>query len=352
MARYLPRTAVIEAIERELSNASFLVLAGARGSGKTTLLKSLLTRWKPGDPVALLKLEPLASTPELLESESRRLAPLLFRGRRHRETNAFDALLDGLRRRPKDSLLLLDDITEIRTFSYFRDVDNPLQELIAALQSRGQTVATSRHPFWIKRELPGLPLVEIPPVGAAELFEAGYPEAEALQAATGGMALHVHRLGETLEAHGLGIEEALSRELEEGGRIEAECRATLAELLHRARGYNACKAILRILADEEELKLTEIARRMARTPGSTRDYLRWLEEVDLIEAREKRFSYVDKLLRLWIRIYGRGVIATRNDVRTEVARHLGALAPVSVERPVSTGYRLPPSPSEDLVEID
>ncbi|HSF17388.1 MAG TPA: ATP-binding protein [Vicinamibacteria bacterium] len=352
MPRYLPRAAVIEAIERELSIAPLIVVAGARGSGKTTLLKSLLTRSKAGDPVALMKLEPLASTPELLESEFRRLAPPLFRGPRNAGTNAFDALLDGLRRRPKSSLLLLDDITEIRTFSYFRDVEDPLQHLITALQSRGRTVATSRHPFWVKRELPDLPLVEIPPMGAAELSEAGYPEAEALHAATGGMALHVRRLGETLEAHGLGIEEALSAELEEGGRIEAECRATLADLLHRARGYNACKAILRVLADEEELKLTEIARRMARTPGSTRDYLRWLEEVDLIEAREKRFSYVDKLLRLWMRIYGRGVIATPNDVRTEVARHLGSLAPVSVERSASSGYRLPPSPSEDLVEID
>ena len=52
--------------------------------------------------------------------------------------------------------------------------------------------------------------------------------------------------------------------------------------LHKARGYGALKAILEILAEEEPLTLTEIAHRLHRTPGSTKDYLSWLEDVDLI----------------------------------------------------------------------
>ena len=52
--------------------------------------------------------------------------------------------------------------------------------------------------------------------------------------------------------------------------------------LHRARGYGALKAILEILSEQEPLTLTEISKRLGRTPGSTKDYLSWLEDVDLV----------------------------------------------------------------------
>ena len=82
--------------------------------------------------------------------------------------------------------------------------------------------------------------------------------------------------------------------------------ATAYELrLHRARGYGALKAILEVLAEEEPLTLTEIAHRLRRTPGSTKDYLSWLEDVDLVTARHKRYSFTDPLLRLWVRLHCR-----------------------------------------------
>jgi DNA-binding IclR family transcriptional regulator len=72
--------------------------------------------------------------------------------------------------------------------------------------------------------------------------------------------------------------------------------------LHRARGYVALKAVLGILADEEPLTLTEVAGRVQRTPGSTRDYLGWLEDVDLVSAQRKRYAFADPLLRVWVRL--------------------------------------------------
>ena len=62
----------------------------------------------------------------------------------------------------------------------------------------------------------------------------------------------------------------------------ARCSFCYELRLHRARGYGALKAILEILADEEGLTLTEISQRLQRTPGSTKDYLSWLEDVDLV----------------------------------------------------------------------
>ena len=53
-------------------------------------------------------------------------------------------------------------------------------------------------------------------------------------------------------------------------------------------GYGALKAILDILAAEEPLTLTEISLRLRRTPGSTKDYLSWLEDVDLVASSHKK----------------------------------------------------------------
>ena len=87
--------------------------------------------------------------------------------------------------------------------------------------------------------------------------------------------------------------------------LAAACRFCYELRLHRARGYGALKAILDVLAEEEPLTLTEIALRLHRTPGSTKDYLSWLEDVDLIMSRQKRYSFTDPLLRLWVRLHCR-----------------------------------------------
>ncbi len=60
---------------------------------------------------------------------------------------------------------------------------------------------------------------------------------------------------------------------------------------------------MHVLAEEEVLTLTEIAHRLGRTPGSTKDYLSWLEDVDLIQVQRKRYRYRDPLLRLWMRLH-------------------------------------------------
>jgi len=81
----------------------------------------------------------------------------------------------------------------------------------------------------------------------------------------------------------------------QGGRLSKECAFCYELRLHRARGYGALKAILEILADVEGLTLTEISQRLQRTPGSTKDYLSWLEDVDLVASKQKRYSFTDPL---------------------------------------------------------
>lgn len=350
----IPRRALVASLVDELQETRLLLLVGPRGAGKSDLLRRLHGRLS--GPRALVQLEPLAATPGMLAEELRRLtAPILSEGTPTGRP-PFRSLLEDLAGRPADSLLLLDDVTELRTLSHYPDVERPLESFLEALAASGRAVATSRFSFWMRREHPALETRALPPVGVEELEAIGVPEAGALVVATAGLAHHVARLAETMSERDVDLEAGLALELAPGGRVEAECRATLAELLLRARGYAACKAVLRILADEEGLKLTEVARRMDRTPGSARDYLRWLEEVDLVRAIDKRFYFVDPLVRLWCRVYGRGVPAEASDRRDEIARYLDGLSPATPSGAVAPSdhgsYTLPPPPSEDLVEID
>ena len=103
-----------------------------------------------------------------------------------------------------------------------------------------------------------------------------------------------------------------------------------------------------MLAEEEPLTLTEIALRLRRTPGSTKDYLSWLEDVDLIVSRQKRYSFADPMLRLWVRLHCRptppGDEEIAREVHAYVLSHLPPAEPApapalarSTRRPTSPG---------------
>jgi len=108
----------------------------------------------------------------------------------------------------------------------------------------------------------------------------------------------------TLRSSGGDPISALAAAMARGGELDSRCRFSYELRLHRARGYGALKAILDVLAEEEPLTLTQIAQRLGRTPGSTKDYLSWLQDVDMLACTRKRYSYADPLLRLWVRIHG------------------------------------------------
>src|SRR5438128_2299622 len=114
---------------------------------------------------------------------------------------------------------------------------------------------------------------------------------------------------------------ALASVIAVDGRLAKPCGFCYELRLHRARGYGALKAILEILADEEGLTLTEISVRLQRTPGSTKDYLSWLEDVDLVTSRQKRYSFSDPLLRVWVRLHCRASAPTDDDLSREVHRY-------------------------------
>src|SRR5206468_9488319 len=192
--------------------------------------------------------------------------------------------------------------------------------------------------------------------------------ARTVQALADGQPLYVRALADELAAareHG-GPEatdpiSALASVLATDGRLARQCTFCYELRLHRARGYGALKAILEILAEEEGLTLTEISMRLQRTPGSTKDYLSWLEDVDLVTARQKRYSFTDPLLRVWVRLHCRASAPSEDDLAREVHRYAVPRLPQTTEpgTPPPTpapqsepAFAMAGSPSSGIIEID
>ena len=187
--------------------------------------------------------------------------------------------------------------------------------------------------------------------------------ARAMLALTEGRPSYVTAIAEELVASrdhtghgGTDPVSALVATLAPHGRLARQCNFSYELRLHRARGYGALKAILDIVAEEEGLTLTEISQRLGRTPGSTKDYLSWLEDVDLVTSRQKRYSFADPLLRVWVRLHCRAVPPTDDDLSREVHRYALPRLPQLAE-PALAMASAGPSAEDDrkgwgIIEID
>ncbi len=310
------------------------VVVGGCGSGRTSLLRRIALHLAPRGGSQYIDVERAASTPEgflaAVTADSPYATgddPSLFRDGRRGAREAFDALLRFLgrpaRREAATPAFLIDGLLELRTFESFPGLRSVLAEFLDALQeSPNRFALASRYVGRTLRLLRGRPdrfeVIHLPRLSPAEAMAAlaargaGRTDAErndigrVVHALADGRPVYVDRLAAALSAGGAADPVgALAAQLAPGAPLYWICRFSYELRLHRARGYGALKAILAVLADEEPLTLTAIASRLGRTPGSTRDYLAWLEDVDLIGVRQKRFSFVDPLLRLWVRLHCR-----------------------------------------------
>jgi hypothetical protein len=334
------------------------VVPGACGTGRTSLLLRLARLIGDGR-AQYLDFASAATTPEsclgaILKANRLRIsepvpAVTSARGAFDALTGFFDqASADG----PGPVTFLIDEVLDIRTFESFPGLRHVQRELIGRLAaSPSRFVLTSRFTTrthrWLRDAPARFEVVHVPPldiqevVSLALLFDGGRRDwaeriAPAVTALTGGRAGYVHLVVESLSTMGAAIDPvaAVAALFAPAGRLTARCRESYEFRLHRARGYGALKAILGILAAHEPLNLTEIAHHLHRTPGSTKDYLSWLEDVDLVTCRSKRYSYEDPLLRLYVRLYGRPTPPTDNEIVREVQGYAqGKLSPV-IARPV------------------
>ena len=282
-------------------------------------------------------------------------------------------------RAPRDGTtptFLIDGLLEFRTFENFPGLRDALHETVAALtRSANRFVLATRYANRARRLLSGagdrIEVIDLPPLSLAEtaatLLQIGAVRdrrdhtelARLLHALADGRPAYVRALAAALDATDGGSDPvaALAAQMAVGAPLSLLCRLSYEARLGRARGYGALKAVLHVLADEEPLTLTEIARGLSRTPGSTRDYLLWLEDVDLVQVDKKRYSFRDPLLRLWVRLHSRPVPPDRADLLREAQEYAVSRLPFMEDAALADPLfpARPPARSQrdwSIIEID
>ena len=369
----------------EASPSRIPVLPGGCGTGRSWLLQRLRDLLGRGT-AQYIDVERCATTPERFLQAVTSSSPFAWHaGERAPATarEAFDAVLTffNTARAPgaAPATFLLDEVLELRTFESFPGLRHVLRDLLESLTaSPNRFVLTTRYVARAHRLLRDatsrFEVMHLPPLAVAEVTDLLAPAfngfeqtpsddrdylGRTVQALTDGRAAYVRAIADTLGQMGRGADPvaALAALLQTGAPLERCCRFCYELRLHRARGYGALKAILDILAWEEPLTLTEISLRLHRTPGSTKDYLSWLEDVDLVSARLKRYTFVDPMLRLWVRLHCRPVPPTEDEVAREVQRYALARIPARNEPVPALAYvGVEPSAEErkswGIIEID
>jgi hypothetical protein len=333
------------------------VVIGGCGTGRTTLLHALADRLGR-DQCQYVDVERAASTPERFQQAFAAASPFTFNGQSVAAPQdpaasaraAFDRTLSLVSRArasgDRPATFLFDEILELRTFESFPGLRHVLREVLHTIAETGNRfVLTSRYvarahrllrdgdPRFEVIHLPALTAAEVtamlPPMGDTPVEDREYL-GRTIQALADGRAAYVRALGDATSAiSGRGGDpiSALTALLTGEGGLANWCGYRYELRLHKARGYGALKAILEILADEEPLTLTEVAQRLHRTPGSTKDYLSWLEDVDLIVSRQKRYSFADPVTRLWVRLHCRPIPPSVDEVAREVQAYAMARLP-------------------------
>ncbi len=93
--------------------------------------------------------------------------------------------------------------------------------------------------------------------------------------------------------------------LQKNNSIYNYCNDSLNYYYNRARGQTLLKTILKVVANEE-LRLSEIAKRIYRSAPVTKSILERLMEVDIIYKKDNKFYFADNVLRLWVKLTSHG----------------------------------------------
>jgi hypothetical protein len=359
------------------------VLVGGCGSGRTSALLALREALGP-TRCQYVDVERIATTPErflraVIAHSPFKAGPHIDPAAVRAPREAFDAglafLASACTAEGGPATFLLDEVLDLRTFESFPGLRTTLADLAAALNaSPNRFVLASRFGARATRLVRAaggrLELHPAPHFTPAETEQvlAETPHrlapgatdrelASAIHAVTGGRPAYVRAILEAMssmgEAGGADPVGALAASLAPGGPLARLCRFSYELRLHRARGYGALKAILDVLAEEEPLTLTAIARRLGRTPGSTKDYLGWLEDVDLVQVDRKQYRFADPVLRVWVRLNGRPTPPSDEDVAREVRRFAVArLGVASPREPAGMAAAGPRRRDSGIIELD
>lgn len=352
------------------------LLIGGCGAGRTHALQATMSQLPADTTPVYLDLERLATTPEqcyrallrhvrVAEDSLDLPAPAALASPR----DAYTAILAVLTRARAASgrpfTFLLDEVLDLRTFENFPGLKTLMGETGAAVASSSNrfVLATRFRTRGVRlaESWPGVSPVSLDAASApddgraTEALAALDPlERQQVLALTGDRIGYAVLVSDALRAaRRQGLADpvgALTEQMLAGSTLERRLRLSYEVRLQRARGYGALRAILDVLAEQQPLTLTQIAQRLSRTPGSTKDYLSWMLDVDLLLVERKRYTVTDPLLRLWVRLNNGPQAPSDAQVARETQRY--ALERLSTLPDLPVPVARPASSPGGIIEID
>jgi hypothetical protein len=334
------RAAFAETLAEPVGAGRKVMLIAPLGAGKTHTLFEVRDRLQGNStPCAYIDLFTAASTPECLLTilgEAARpfmgaaggtVANLVAEGKadRHQSSSALLRLLKLMETHPPAPpfVWLIDEATEIRSLAYFPElsrVEEPFARALGAapgavLSSSYMGLATALFPDFETETLPGLTPEDLNSV--ASLRSDGGAVALAIALTNGAAATLLPLLADMRDTRN--AQSSLVRLLRPGGALESACRRQYEVLLLRSRGYAVSKRAAEVVGRAGGQRLTDLYPRIGRTPGASRQYLRWLVEVGLLTQVKKRYDFADPMVGLWASLYlGRGDLPSLDEIETAV----------------------------------
>ena len=370
-------------LESAASRASFLTtLASEASEGKKTLLLAPLGAGKTQGlmvvrdvlaardvPFVFIDLFTAASTPErLLSTIAESVAPLMTARSptigalaaegvqdRHRSSGALLRLFDLLAtQRPATPFVwLIDEVTEIRSLAYFPGLGH-IESPFASVLSRARgAILTSSYLGLAPDLFPDLEPVTLPGLTAPDLEGVSSPRldrdlvASAINVTGGSAAILLPLLTDLPDSRD--VTRSLVGLLRPGGRLELTCRRHYEVLLMRSRGYAVSKRAAEVVARTAGQRLTDLFPQIGRTPGASRQYLRWLVEVGLLTQTRKRYNFADPILGLWAGLYlGRGSHPSDREIEAAIGGLIDGARAEERSEPLPS----PPRRPDRFEEID
>lgn len=370
------RAAFEAALATEAADGLKALLVAPLGAGKSRSLGAIRARLGvAGVPLLAIDLFTAASTPERLlviladslrpfleADEALAIQALATEGAidRQRSAGALLRLFDLLsfRGRPLPFVWLVDEVTEIRSLAYFPgllEIERPFARALAnargaILTSSYPGLAASLFPDFESRPLTGLTYGDVTGGGLTGRSISADDVPSALGWTDGHAASLVLLLDRTASTHDAA--RSLAGLLKPGGALEELARRQYDVLLMRSRGYAVCKRAAEAVATAPGRRLTDLYPEIGRTPGASRQYLRWLVEVGLLRQTGKRYDFADPIVGLWASLYlGRADRPTDSEVEGRVSAWIADRVDREGGTP-KTGQRTPTTVPQPLPHVE
>ena len=207
---------------------------------------------------------------------------------------------------PEAKLIVMDGFQEILAFNNYAQITDILEMFFKQIgaQKISYKLASSSVNSLMKRLDDKIPITRLLPFTESETRELCSKISKGIDA----KQVHALSQGYSIVAEAICRRYAETKDEKKAFMIELSYNRSatyqyLSSIYHTslndARGATLLKSILKVMSQEPELRLTELARKIYRSSPVTKALLERLMEVDLVFKEDKLFKFGSPLLRAW-----------------------------------------------------